>query len=288
MNARYDVAIIGSGPAGISAAINAKVRNKSVVVFGDKDLSSKIAKAPEIKNYLGLPKVTGKQLKDSFNRHIEEMGIEINTSKINTVYAMGDYFALKADEQFYEATAVIVATGVEMAKPLMGETEFLGNGVGYCATCDAHLYKGKTAVVVGYNEESVEEANYISEIVDKIYFVPMYEDDHKLNSRVAVIKGMPMAIQGDGKVERLVFKDQEIETDAVFILKDSVGLEQLVPGLEMDEMHIKVNRNLETNLEGLFAAGDITGKPYQYLKSAGEGQVAALNAVSYVDKLKKN
>lgn len=288
MSTRYDVAIIGSGPAGISAAINAKVRNKSVVVFGDKDLSNKIVKAPEIKNYLGLPKVTGKQLKENFNKHIEEMGIEINTEKISTVYAMGDYFALKANENFYEATAVIVATGVEMAKPLPGESEFLGNGVGYCATCDAHLYKGKTAAVVGYNEEAVEEANYISEIADKVYFVPMFDGEHNLNSNIDIVESKPVAIQGNGKVERLVLNDREIQIDGIFILKDSVGLEQLVPGLEMDDMHIKVNRNLETNLEGLFAAGDITGKPYQYLKSAGEGQVAALNAVSYVDKLKKS
>lgn len=287
MKTRYDLAIIGSGPAGISAAINAKVRNKSVIVFGDNDLSAKIIKAPEINNYLGLPNISGEQLKDNIKKHINDMDIEINADRIITVYAMGDYFALTSNDNNYEAITVIIASGVEMSKPLSGESEFLGNGVGYCATCDAHLYKGKVVAVIGYNEESVAEANFISEIVGKLYFIPMFSGEYTLSSNIEIIKGVPLSIQGKDKVERLVLNDMEIAVDAVFILRDSVRPEQLVPGLEMEDMHIKVNRNLETNLDGLYAAGDITGKPYQYMKSAGEGQVAALNAVSFIDKRKR-
>ena len=287
MNHRYDIAIIGSGPAGLSAAINAKIRNKDIIIFGNKDLSNKVLKAPKVSNYLGLQSVTGEQLKERFTTHIEEMNIEITVDRINSVYAMGEYFTLMANDKTYEATSVILATGIEFSKPLPGEVEFLGRGVGYCATCDAPLYRGKDVTVIGYNEESVEEANFISEIVGKLNFVPRFNGQYKLNDNIEVVKGIPLEVQGSDKVNKLVLKDKEIQTDAVFILKDSVRPEQLVPGLEMEEMHIKVNRKMETNLAGLYAAGDIIGKPYQYIKSAGEGQVAALNAVSFIDS-KKN
>jgi thioredoxin reductase (NADPH) len=287
MNERYDIAIVGSGPAGLSAAINAKIRNKNIIIFGNKELSNKIVKAPEINNYLGFHSITGQQLKEQFSSHIEAMNIDITLDRINNVYAMGDYFALMANEKAYEATAVILATGIEFSKPLSGELEYLGRGVGYCATCDAPLYKGKVVTVIGYNEESVEEANFISEIVGKTYFVPMFGGEYKLNSSIEIVKGVPVDIQGTDKVNKLVLKGREIDTDAVFVLKDSVRPEQLVPGLEMEEAHIKVNRKMETNLEGLYAAGDIIGKPYQYIKAAGEGLVAALNAVVFIDS-KKN
>lgn len=283
MNDRYDIAIVGSGPAGLSAAINAKIRNKKIILFGNKELSNKIIKAPKINNYLGLKNITGEQLKENFSAHIKDMNIDITAERINNIYAMGDYFTIMANEKAYEATAVILATGIEFSKPMPGELEYLGRGVGYCATCDAPLYKGKVAAVIGYNKEAAEETNFISEIVGKIYFLPMFKGEYKLNSNVEVVTGVPVEIKGTDKADRLVLKDQEINTDAIFILKDSVSPNQLVPGLEMDETHIKVNRKMETNLAGLYAAGDITGKPYQYIKAAGEGQVAALNAVNFID-----
>lgn len=287
MSNRYDIAIVGSGPAGLSAAINAKIRNKNIILFGNSELSNKILKAPKINNYLGLESITGEHLKDKFLSHIKAMDIEITAERINNIYAMGDYFTLMANDKTYEAAAVIIAAGVEFSKPLEGEMEFLGRGVGYCATCDAPLYKGKTVTVIGYNKEAAEEANFISELVNKVKFVPMIRENFKMNSNVEIVNGVPISIQGTNKVDKLILKDREIITDAVFILKDSVRPEQLVPGLEMDEMHIKVNRKMETNLPGLYAAGDITGKPYQYMKAAGEGQVASLNAVSYLDSLDK-
>lgn len=286
MSERYDIAIIGSGPAGLSAAINAKIRNKKIILFGNDELSNKLVKAPKIDNYLGLESITGNQLKERFINHINERGISIVKDRINNVYAMGDYFTLMSAENTYESTAVILAGGIEFSKPLKGELEFLGKGVGYCATCDAPLYRDRTVTVIGYNKESIEESNFISEIVGKVYFVPRFEGYQNLNKDIEVIKGIPVSVEGEQFVNKLVLKDKEIETDGVFILKDSISPSQLVPGLDMDTVHIKVNRKMETNLKGLYAAGDITGKPYQLIKAAGEGQVAALNAVSYLDSLK--
>ncbi|MBU3157085.1 NAD(P)/FAD-dependent oxidoreductase [Clostridium estertheticum] len=288
MSERYDIAIIGTGPAGLEAAINAKIRNKNIIIFGNKDLSPKLTKAAKVNNYLGLYNVTGIELKSKFADHIAAMGVDIVNEKINNVYAMGDYFALMVNEKIYEAKAIILATGIEYTKPLIGEEEFLGKGVGYCATCDAPLYKGKTVVIVGYNKESVEEANYVSELSGKTYYIPMYKGKYNLNENIEIINNKPLKIVGDDVVTKMILDQGEIATDGIFMLRDSVSPGQLVPGIEIENGHIKVDRDMKTNIEGCYAAGDCTGTPYQYMKSAGEGLVAALSAVSYVDKLHAN
>lgn len=283
---RYDIAIVGSGPAGLSAAINAKIRNKKIILFGNKDLSNKLLKAPKVNNYLGFFDVTGKQLSERFREHIEKMDIRITEERINSIYAMGEYFALMVNEKMYEAKTVILATGIEYTKPIKGEEEFLGRGVGYCATCDAPLYKGKVVTIIGYNKEAEEEANYVSELASKLYYVPVYEGKYDLNSVIQVISNKPVEIQGDMRVNKVILQNGEIETDGVFVLKDSISPSQLVPGLSMAEGHIEVDRLMKTNIKGCFAAGDCIGKPYQYIKAAGEGQIAALSAVSYLDSQK--
>ncbi|MBU3073592.1 NAD(P)/FAD-dependent oxidoreductase [Clostridium estertheticum] len=288
MSERYDIAIIGTGPAGLEAAINAKIRNKNIVIFGNKDLSPKLTKAAKVNNYLGLYNLTGTELKNKFADHIKDMGVKIVNEKINNVYAMGDYFALMVNEKVYEAKAIILATGIEYTKPLIGEEEFLGKGVGYCATCDAPLYKGKTVVIVGYNKESVEEANYVSELSGKTYYIPMYKGEYNLNENVEIINNKPLKIVGDDVVTKMILDQGEIATDGIFMLRDSVSPSQLVPGIEIENGHIKVDRDMKTSIDGCYAAGDCTGTPYQYMKSAGEGLVAALSAVSYVDKLHEN
>lgn len=286
MATRYDMAIIGSGPAGLSAAINAKIRNKDIIVFGNRDLSSKLLKAPLINNYLGLPSIQGEDLKKAFQNHIDKMGIEITYERVNAIYAMGEYFSLMVNDKMYEATSIIMATGVEYTKPLKGEERFLGRGVGYCATCDAPLYKNKNVIIIGHNKEAEDEANFVSELTSKTYYVPMYEGSYSLNDNIEIIKDKPLEVKGEDKVEKLLLKNGEINTDGIFVLKDSISPGQLVPGLEIEDAHIKVDRNMKTNIVGCFAAGDCIGKPYQYIKAAGEGQVAALNAVSYLDSLK--
>lgn len=284
MSERYDIAIIGTGPAGLEAAINAKIRNKNIIVFGNKDLSPKLVKVAKVNNFLGFYNVTGIDLKNQFAAHIAAMGIGIVDEKINNVYAMGEYFALMVNEKIYEAKAIILATGIEYTKPLKGEEKYLGKGVGYCATCDAPLYKGKTVVIVGYNKESEEETNYVSELSSKTYYIPMYRGEYELNPNVEIIIDKPLEIVGDDVVTKIILEQGEIITDGIFMLRDSISPSQLVPGIEIEQGHIKVDRNVNTNITGCYAAGDCTGKPYQYMKSAGEGLVAALAAVSYLDR----
>ncbi|MCC0640004.1 MULTISPECIES: NAD(P)/FAD-dependent oxidoreductase [unclassified Clostridioides] len=290
---RYDIAIIGSGPAGLSAAINAKIRNKTMIIFGNDNLSNKLVKAPSIDNYLGFYDISGDELKDKFKSHIDNMDISIENKRINNIYAMGEYFAIMSGNDMYEATTVILATGVEYTRPIKGEEEFLGRGVGYCATCDAPLYRNKKVAVIGYNEESKEEANFLSELTSKTYFIPMYKKENlmrssdNLDDSIEIIHDRPVQIDGDKLVNKISFKENHIEVDGVFVIKDSTAPSTLIPGIEIDGIHIKVDNNMKTNIEGCFAAGDCVGKPYSYIKAAGQGQIAALNAVYYLDKLKR-
>lgn len=284
MSERYDIAIIGSGPAGLSAALNAKIRNKSFILFGSKSLSSKIQKAPKINNYLGFPGSSGDRLGKAFKEHIEAMDIEITEERVNNVYAMGDYFALMVNEKMYESKTVILATGVEFSKPVKGELEYLGKGVGYCATCDAPLYKGKTVCIVSSNAEGESEADFVSELASKVYYIPLYKGEYSLKDNIEVVKDVPQEVKGDKKVSSLLLKNREIETDGVFFLKDAIMPSQLVPGLKEENGHIEVDRLMRTNIKGLFACGDCVGKPYQYIKAAGEGNIASLSAAEYLGK----
>ena len=284
---RYDIAIIGTGPAGLSAAITATIRNKRVLLLGSRDLTQKLQKAHETQNYLGFPAVSGADLAGAFQRHIDQMGIEITEKRINAVYAMGDYFALQSGDEMLEASAVILATGVVQGKPLPGEEELLGHGVSYCATCDAPLYRGKRAAVIGYSPREEAEAAFLSEVCSQVLYFPVYKDETHLPDGVAVIREKVTGIENtaDGRVVKT--GENGYTVDGVFVLREAVAPGQLVPGLAVDGSHVAVNRKMEASIPGVFACGDIAGTPYQYIKAAGEGNVAALSAVSYLDKLNR-
>lgn len=284
MNEMYDIAIIGSGPAGIQAAINATIRKKRIILFGSKNLSQKLVKAHRIDNYLGFFGKTGVELKDIFVEHLNAMNIQITEDKVTAIYENGDNFMLAAASHMVEARKIILACGVELTKSIENELEFLGQGVSYCATCDAPLYQGKKVIVVGYSEESIHEANYIAEIAAHVIFVPMNLATEELDPKIEIVKGIPKSIEGEKSATTLVLKDQTLECDGLFILRNSVEPTQLMMGIETDGPHIVVNRRMETNIKGVYAAGDCIGKPYQYIKAAGEGQTAALNAVDELDK----
>ena len=285
---RYDIAIVGTGPGGLEAAITAKLRNKDIILFGNKDLSPKITRAVDIKNYLGLPDTTGEGLAKAFKEHLAKMDIEINETRIDSVYAMGDYFALQSAKEMFEAKAVIISTGVVAGRPFPGEDENLGRGVSYCATCDAALYKGKEAIVVGYSKREEEEVIFLAERADKVIYIALYKDVSTLSDNIEVVTGnVPKEITKEGDKMTLVTNKDRFTADGVFILRDVLSAEKLVPGLLMEDGHIAVGRDMSTNIEGVFACGDVTGKPYQYIKAAGEGNIAALSAISYLMSKKR-
>ena len=287
---RYDIAIIGTGPAGVSAAITAKVRNKNIVLFGTKLLSNKMQVVEHpILNYPGLPSVTGRQMAEAFTTQLEQLGIEITEQKVTAVYALGDYYGLQlSDGSMAEATAVILATGVVAGKPYPGEENFLGRGVSYCATCDAPLYKNKVVAVISSDKHEEAEADFLGEVCEKVYYLPLYKEEPEFtHDNIIVVREKPVEIMGRMKATALKTDKNEYEIACVFILRSAQFPGQLVPGLETEGSAVKVDLQMRTNLPGLYAAGDLAGLPYQYVKSAGQGNVAALSAVSYIDGLKR-
>ena len=284
---RYDVAIIGTGPAGISAAITATVRNKKVLLLGARDLSEKMGKAREIQNYPGFPAVKGSDLAAAMGQHLDQMGIEITEKRVNAVYAMGDYFALQCGEDMLEASAVILATGIVQGKPLPGEEELMGRGVSSCATCDAALVRGKPVAVVGFSPREESEAAFLSEICPEVLYFPQYAGETDLPEAVRVIREKVIGVEREGKQTVVVTEENRYSRDAAFILREAVAPGRLVPGLETEGAHVVVNRRMETSIPGCYACGDLTGTPYQYIKAAGEGNVAALSMVSYLDQRKQ-
>ena len=281
---RYDIAIIGTGPAGVSAALTAKNRNKSILLLGSRQMSEKVAKAHEIRNYPGLPFIRGEDMAAAFRNQLDQMEIPVTEKRIGAVYAMGDYFALQAGEEMLEAKTVILATGVVSAKPLPGEEALLGRGVSYCATCDAPLYRGRAAAVIGFSPREEAEAAFLSEVCSRVIYIPVYPEETDLPETVEVIREKPVEIRKTEGGLIVQTTEGEYSADGVFVLREAVAPAQLVPGLETDGAHVKVNRKMETNLPGVFACGDLTGTPYQYVKAAGEGNVAAISAAAYLDR----
>lgn len=279
-----DIAIIGGGPAGVSAAINAKILNKSFIWFSAHSVSPKVARAELIKNYPGLPDVTGGELGWTLKNHAESMGIELVEEVITGVYGTGGKFTLLAGEKDYEAKTVVLCLGVQTQKPVEGEEKFLGRGVSYCATCDGFMYKGKDIAVLCTDKRFEHEINFLCSIARKAYVMPLYKDYSVTADNAEIILKTPLKIEGESRVGKIIFNDGEREVDGVFILKSALPPATLVHGIAMEDGHIRVDRNMRTNIDGIFAAGDCTGRPYQYVKSAGEGNVALHSAVEYLNK----
>ena len=174
----YDTAIVGNGPAGLSAATVLKARGKNIIWFGPKEMSSKIEKAEKISNYPGLGTITGHELNEHFREHIKELDIGITNKFVSKISDFGGHFTLLADNEMYEAKTVLLAAGIAVAKGFDGEKEYLGRGVSYCATCDGMFYKGKTLAVYCGDKNFIPEVSYLANIAEKVYlFSPNGKND---------------------------------------------------------------------------------------------------------------
>lgn len=277
----YDCAVIGGGPAGVSAAINLKILNKEFIWL-TCGVSKKAAAAEIVRNYPGFLNVTGQELVEAFSRHAEDMGIESRDELVTAVYDLGGRFAVAAGQNTYECRTIILCTGASVSKPIEGEEFFLGRGVSYCATCDGFLYKDKTIAVLSTDKRFEHEIKYLCSLAGKVYLMPMYKDCEVDLKNCEIVKRMPKEIKGGMKMEKIIFQDGELDADGFFILRSFVSPSILLRGLDTDGGHIAVDRQCRTGIEGVFAAGDCTGRPYQYAKAVGEGNVAAHAAVEYI------
>lgn len=279
---KYDIIVLGSGPAGLSAAVTARGRNKSVLVIGNRWQDSPLARAERVDNYLGMPGMTGMEMLEAFWRHAQEMGGEMVTGKVLSIMEW-EGFNLTVGSQLYQGSTLILAPGVVRQAKFPGEETYLGRGVSYCATCDGMLYRNKPVAVVGRSKDAPHEAAYLKSIGCQVVYVAPKRPD-QLEEDIPFIQAAKLAVKGEQTVTALEADGADIPVNGVFILREAVAPGDLLPGLTLEKGAIQVDRSMATSVPGVFAAGDATGAPLQVSKAVGEGLIAALSACEYLDR----
>ncbi|MCX7913262.1 MAG: FAD-dependent oxidoreductase [Thermodesulfovibrionales bacterium] len=302
----YDVIVIGGGPAGLTAAqYCARAKLKTIVI--DKSPSAgALAYASTIENYPGLEKpISGRELLNRFRNQAINFGAEYVESKVIGVSLKDDIKEVFTMDKNYRAKALIIATGAMGRKPtIKGEAEFLGKGVSYCAVCDAAFYKGKKVAVLGDSEEALKEAIYLTKFADEVYLISptkklkteVEESDLKIKNLNFLLGKTTTSIEGTETVEKIKLRDDTgkesyLELSGVFVyLSGSKPITDFLQGsLELsDNDCIKVNKMMESNISGVFAAGDVTcTEVRQVVVAAAKGCIAALSAEKYLFSRKR-
>ncbi len=300
MSEYIDVIIVGAGPAGLQAAVHAARKKTSVLILGKPEQSS-IFRA-HVENYLCVDGVTdgGEMVKIGLDQ-ATRFGAELVEEDVLGIEQEGDFYIVRSENRKHIARSVILATGIAKKKlKVKGEKEFAGRGVSYCVDCDANFFRNAKVTVVGNGSGAVDGALTLLNYASEVHLVARELDisrglRQKLSvSEVKLKEGAwPSAIAGKNFVEFLILDDgSSLEVEGIFVelgAKSAVELAtSLGVTLDMETFsNIEVNRKMETNLPGVYAAGDITGQPYQMAKAVGEGCVAGWNAANYVNKLKR-
>lgn len=287
-----DVLVIGSGPAGIQAAIHASRRKVSVVVAGRPSASA--AAGTEMDNYFGTGLVLGDRLIEEGVRQAESTGAVFSGQNVISSSRDGEAFRfVLEDGTEVVSKAVVIATGISRKRlGIPGEKELFGKGVSYCAVCDCNFYKGRRAVIVGNESEAATSAEMMTGYASETFWVAWDVQASPVLVEKAEAAGVrlygskPRAIVGETKVEALELEDgTTIPTDGVFIELGARSAADIAMDLdvmpEMDDT-IKVGTDCATEVPGIYACGDVTGKPWQVAKAVGQGCVAGTNAAAFV------
>lgn len=282
-----DIAVIGGGPAGLSAAINARARGKSVLVAGNPSQENPLYKAPLVDNYPGLPGVSGAELLRALEQHAAASGAQLRPGRVLRVTPMEDRFFLSIGSDVEEARAIILAIGAQRGAKLPGEEALLGRGVSWCATCDGMLYRGKAVTVVGLSHDAPIEANFLREIGCQVTYVARKAPEG-LHPDIPVVLGRTLSVEGEQAVTAVRADEAVIPCQGAFILREAMAPDDLLPGLTQEGGYLSVDRSMATNLPGVFACGDCIGPPLQAAKAVGEGLIAGQCAAEYVDTIKSD
>lgn len=288
-----DVLIIGAGPAGVQAAIHASRKKVSVIMVGKP--SNSAMQGTKIENYFGCEGVTeGSEMLLAGIRQAESFGTKLMDENIVSSERDGDIFRFVTEnDETIEAKSIIIATGISRKKlGVPGEKEFFGKGVSYCASCDCNFYKGKTAVIVGDEAEAAVSAELMTKYASKVYWVSddirasKNISDKALSAGAELLDSKIQSIVGEQKVTGIVLEDgRTVATDGVFIELGAKSAADLAMDIdvmpEMDDT-IKVDSQCATEVKGVFACGDVTGKPWQVAKAVGQGAVAGISAADFI------
>jgi thioredoxin reductase (NADPH) len=296
----YDVVIIGTGPAGLQAAIHAARKKVSVLVMG-KETKSSLFHA-HVENFCCLFNVSGEEMLDVGRQQATNFGSVLLDEDVLSMSRKGQWFTITTESNIeLRSKSVIIATGTTRKKlGVAGEKEFLGRGVSYCVECDANFYKDEDVVVAGGASAAVSGAltmlNYAKSVrlvCDNLEVTDALKKDLK-NSDVIVHANTKIEeIAGKGSVEKIILSDgTTLSASGVFIELGAKGVMELAThlGIQLDDemKYIKTNKKMETNIPGVFAAGDICGPPWQMAKAVGEGCVAGIGAATYSKKTEKS
>jgi thioredoxin reductase (NADPH) len=302
MSERKDVVIIGAGPAGIQAAIHSVRKKCTVLLLGRIERSALFS--AHVENYACVEGVkTGEEMLTAGMDQVKRFGTEVMEDDVLKVRQEADGFSVELESGVTVFTRTLIfANGMSRKKlKVPGEKEFFGRGVSYCVDCDANFYRNATVAVVGNASAAIDGALTLTGYASKVYLVNQEllaskELIEKLNeSTVENVSGTWVSeIAGDGDVKTLILENgKTINLDGVFIELGAKGAMELAleigVQLDLDTMsHIDTNKKAETNVAGVYAAGDITGHPYQMAKAVGEGCVAGMEAAVFSRKQKRN
>lgn len=298
----YDLIIIGSGPAGMTAGIYAARREMKTLIIG-KEVGGQMVWANEIENYPGFEKISAFELINKFKQQAISFGVEMKDDEVKQIEKTGDGgFLLHTNRETFEAKTVIIAMGLSPRRLAVdGEIEFNGRGVSYCANCDGPFFKNKKVAVIGAGNSALDAAEVLSKIASQVYLIQHNDKFKAFDSLIAEVQGRKNieiilnadveSIEGNNKVERITISDvntkakKEIELDGVFIEVGRIASTDLVGEfVDRNEKHqIIVNSKTETKTPGMFAAGDVTDCEFKQITIAtGQATIAALEAYQYL------
>lgn len=302
----YDMLIIGSGPAGMGAAIYGVRAGLSLAVLDRSPISGgQVLTTYEVDNYLGLPQISGGEISQKFREHADSLGVNFVTANVTSIEDKKDCKIVHTEEGDYEAKTLLLATGATHAMlGVKGEMQLTGMGVSYCATCDGAFFRKRTVAVVGGGDVAVEDAIFLAGLCSKVYLIHRRDSLRAADSLQKKLMSMENVeilwncevkeIQGEDMVEKiLVYHNQddsqsELEVNGVFI---AVGIHpntELYQGLvEMDEQgYVLADESCKTTVDGIYAAGDIRKKALrQIITAVADGANAVTSAQNYLNKV---
>ena len=302
-----DLMIIGGGPAGLSSAIYASRARLDMLLLEDKVMGGQVRNSFVVENYPGFKKISGAELADLMQEQAEALGANIDEFDIiEKVKFTNTEKIVETDDYIYKPKAVIIATGASPRKlPAKNAEEFEGKGIHYCAVCDGAMYQDKVVAVVGGGNSALEEAIFLTNFAKKVYIIRRYDyfrgekavlEAVEKNKKIEILYNEDLiAVEGSEFLERAVIKntlngeEKKIELDGIF---GSIGNEPMVnifkEYIDVNERNfIITDEHMRTNVEGIYAVGDVREKEYRQITTAvADGTIAALEAEKYINKIK--
>ena len=306
MSKVYDLAIIGGGPAGLTAGIYAMRAKLNTLCIEKENEGGKIAEAGIVENYPGFDNIRGFELAQKFVEHAKKFNLDIIHDTITKIDTSNRPFKVIGENNTYTTNAIIIATGTKDKKLGLNEDDFIGRGVSYCTTCDAFFYLNKEVIVVGRGTSAVMSALNLKDIAKKVILITgkkelrvaesiMMERLNNSKNIEVITNAKPLKILGNDKADGVLIsidgEEKEIKADGIFISMGHIPNSEFLEGsgIELNKSgFVIVDKSCKTNIDGIFACGDITGGVLQVSKAVGEGAVALASASKYLNSLDKN